>query len=329
MANLKTTYLGLELKNPVVVASNPMTGDVQHARLLEAAGAGALVLRSVFEEQIRADMENAYDALADYGSAAAIDYLRADLPMRLGPEKYVDTLRDMRKAISLPLIASINCIASDQWVSFAKKLELAGADAIELNIYDIPTSPDMTSDSIEARHIELVKAVESEVKLPVVVKLCPYYTALMNFTARLQATGVAGVVLFNRFLQPDIDVETEELQYAVNFSRPDDIRLPLRWTAILRNMLTCDIALGGGVHDATGAIKALLAGANVVYICSALHLNPHGRVIENLLAGLEAWMNRHGYADTAAFRGKLQDSDLTDGKGFERAHYVKILGSLT
>ncbi len=328
MANLKTSFLGLELKNPIVVASSPLTSNARQAQALEAAGAGALVMRSIFEEQIRGEMTNAYDALADYGTAAAIDYLRADLPMQLGPEKYVNDLKEIRKVVKIPLIASINCLASDEWVRFARKLENAGADALELNIYDIPTHGE-TSDAVEARHVKLVAAIKAEVKLPVVVKLCPYYTALLNFATRLQALNIAGMVLFNRFLQPDIDIESESLKYGVNLSRPDDIRLALRWTAILRHAITCDIALGNGVHNAEGVIKALLAGANAAYICSVLYLTPREPVIERMIADLATWMDRHGHADIAAFRGKLSETNFTDGDGFERIHYVKTLSALT
>lgn len=325
MANLKTSYLGLELKNPIVASSSPLTGSVARARELEASGVGAIVMRSVFEEQIRGEIAGMYQALEDAGTGVALDYLRADLPMRLGPEKYIEDLRSLRRELKIPVIASINCVNPDQWVTFARKLETAGADAIELNVYDIPVDPAMTSEDVETRHLDLVRAIEAEVKLPVAVKLSPYYSGLISFTRQLNALNVEGIVLFNRFLQPDIDIEAEVLKYGVHFSRAEDLRLPLRWVAILRDHLTCDLALSSGVMDAAGVVKALLAGANVAYICSVLFLQPRPAGVRGMLEGLTAWMDRKGYADLAAFRGKLRETDFRDGSGFERAHYIRTL----
>jgi dihydroorotate dehydrogenase (fumarate) len=326
--NLKTSYLGLELKNPLMVSSCPLTSSVTGAVALQAAGAAAIVVRSIFEEQIRAETAQMDEALADYGTGAALDYLRADLGMRLGPEKYIDVIRAIRKAVTLPVIASINCISSDQWVTFARKIETAGADALELNVYDIPQSPDETSDAVEARHLALVQAIRAEVKLPVTVKLSPYYTHALAFTRKLDQLGVNGLVLFNRFLQPDIDIANERLRFEVNFSREQDLLLPLRWVAILRDHVRCDLAISGGMHSGDGLVKGLLAGANVAYCCSALYHNPDPRtVIGGMLDGLTAWMRSKGHADLSAFRGALRERVLGDGQGFERAHYFKVLSS--
>ncbi|MBM4164408.1 MAG: dihydroorotate dehydrogenase-like protein [Lentisphaerae bacterium] len=326
--NLKTSYLGLELKNPLIVSSCPLTSSVTGAVAIETAGAAAIVVRSIFEEQIRAETAQMDEALADYGTGAALDYLRADLGMRLGPETYIDGLRAIRKAVTIPVIASINCISPDQWVTFARKIETAGADALELNVYDIPQSPDETSDAVESRHLALVQAIRAEIKLPVTIKLSPYYTHALAFTRKLDRLGVNGLVLFNRFLQPDIDIATERLRFEVNFSREQDLRLPLRWVAILRDHLRCDIAISGGVHTSDGLAKGLLVGANVAYCCSALYHNPDTRaVVGGMLDGLTVWMRSHGYADLAAFRGTLRERVLGDGEGFERAHYVKVLSS--
>ncbi len=324
--NLKTTYLGIELAHPLIAGSCPMTGELERARQLVEAGAAAIVMRSIFEEQIREDVAGMYDALESQGSAAALDYLRADLPMQLGPERYVENLRAMRKGLSVPVIASINCIEPDQWVSFARKLERAGADAIELNVYDIPLDGGEDSAAIEARHLELVQRIKAEVKLPVGVKLSPYYSGLLNFARRLEQLNVGGLVLFNRFLQPDIDIESLRLQYTVHRSHPNDLRLPLRWLAILRSRIGCDLALSSGVHDASALVKALLVGANAVYVCSALYRKPEGSVIDAALKGLRAWMERHDFRDLSDFQGRMREQDLKDGKGFERAHYVKALG---
>lgn len=329
MANLSTTYLGLELKNPIIASSSPLTGTLSRARELEKAGVAAVVMRSVFEEQIRGEVAGMYEALEYGDTGVAYDYLRADLPMRLGPEKYVQDLKAMRNEMKIPIIASINCVNPDQWVVFARKLELAGADALELNVYDIPVDPSMSSEDVETRHLDLVRAIESEVKIPVTVKLSPYYSSPMTFARKLQALNIEGLVLFNRFLQPDIDIENEKIKYNVHFSHPDDLRLPLRWVAILRNAVQCDLALSSGVHDYTAVIKGLLAGANAIYLCSALFLQPRQTFIRAMLSEIEAWMDRKGYATINQFRSKLSETDLNDGKGFERAHYVRTLSGGT
>ncbi len=326
--NLKTSYLGIELKNPLIVSSCPLTSSVHGARDIEAAGAAALVVRSIFEEQIRAETAQMDDALADYGTGFALDYLNADLSMRLGPEKYVDAVRAIRKAVKIPVIASINCVSSDQWVTFARKIQTAGADALELNLYDIPQNTAETSDDVEARHLKLVQAIKTEVNLPVTIKLSPYYTHALAFTRKLDRLGVNGMVLFNRFLQPDIEIETGKLRYEVNFSREQDLRLPLRWVAILRDHLRCDMAISGGVHNAACVAKGVLAGANAAYMCSALYHNTdHAAVIGGMLTGLSEWMQRKGYSGIASFRGALREQVLGDGHGFERAHYFKIISS--
>ncbi len=326
--NLKTAYLGIELKNPLIVSSCPLTSSVDGVKDLAAAGAGAVVVRSIFEEQIRAETEQMDEALAAYGTGAALDYLGADMGMRLGPEKYVDTIRAIRKAVTIPVIASINCIASANWVTFARKIEAAGADALELNVYDIPQSPDESSNAVEARHLALVQAVRAEVKLPITIKLSPYYTNTLAFARQLDRAGINGMVLFNRFIQPDIDIDNESLVYEVNLSREQDLLLPLRWVAILRDLVRRDIAISGGVHTCASVIKGLLAGANAVYLCSALYHNDnHGRVIGDMLTGLETWMSHKGHADITAFRGAMRERILGDADGFERAHYFKLLSS--
>ena len=326
MPSLATTYLGLSLKNPIVASSCPLTSELKTARALEEAGVGALVVRSIFEEQIRDEVAHMYAALEEAGSSAALDYLRADLPMRLGPEKYIENLKVLRRELKIPIIASVNCIAPDQWVKFARKIESTGVDALELNVYDIPDTPTVNSAAIEQRHTELVEAIRAEVSLPIAVKLSPYYTGLANVACRMNRLGVKGLVLFNRFLQPDIDIETLELVYEVHRSHPDDLRLPLRWIAILRNLVRCDLALSSGVHSAEAAIKALLAGANAVYCCSALYRKPEGSVTREILDGLNAWMTRHDFASIDAFRGRMRERELGDGRGFERAHYVRLVG---
>jgi dihydroorotate dehydrogenase (fumarate) len=323
MVNLKTSYLGLELKNPLVVSSNPLTNNVDSVARLEQAGAAAVVLRSIFEEQINADVSDMYAALEGDTSMAAMEYLRADLPARLGPEKYLDQIADMRKRVKIPIIASVNCVASSKWVTYAKKIEHAGADALELNLYHMPVDPGDTAVSVEARRMAAVKAVLAEVRLPVAVKLSEHYTALPSFAGMLDLLGVRGLVLFNRFLQTDVDIEKESLFYTPDFTTPKVLFSPLRWTAVLRERVRCSLAISGGIHSSNELVKALLVGADVGYICSVLHVRHDLGVIREILDGLSAWMDGKGYNALADFRGKLRETDLKDGRGFERMQYVK------
>ncbi len=325
MPDLATRYLGLPLDNPVVASASPWTFTLNGVRQLEAAGAGAIVIRSIFEEQIRADVAEMYDALGDDLSPQALAYLNADLPMRLGPERYLERVREIRAAVQVPLIASINCTHPDQWVSFARKIVATGVDAIELNVYDVPVDPFETGEAIEARHKRLVTAVRHEVRIPVAVKLGPHYASLPNLARHFDQAGVAGLVLFNRFLQPDIDTEQLTLKNTPNFSRPESIRLPMRWIAILRPMVHCSLALTGGVHGPEGAVRALLAGADVACVTSAVLLRRSADPITEVRQGLSDWMQAHGYASLDAFRGRLAERNVKDRVGFERAHYVRLL----
>lgn len=321
------TFLGLELKNPFIAASCPATGSLDGARQLEEAGAGAIVMRSIFEEEIRQEIESIYDEIGMNAPSAAQDYLRAELPFRLGSDRYIDLVREMKRELSIPVIASVNCTTADKWILFAKKLEKAGADAVELNIYDIPL--DVTEDAlaIEKRRLHLISSVASDISIPVSVKLSPYYSSLLNFARKAQDAGAKGLVFFNRFLQPDINTESMGLIEKVHFSTPADLRLPLRWIAISRDLLGCDLALSGGVHSGDDAVKAILAGADVVYICSALYSKRGFAALGDIASETAAWMQRHGFSSFADFRGRMREQNLSDGHGFERAHYMHILGN--
>lgn len=323
MACLKTSYLGLDLKNPLVASSSPLTNDVESVAKLEQCGVAAVVLRSIFEEQIASDVSDMYAALEGDTSAAALEYLRADLPGQLGPESYLDKIADLRRRVKIPVIASVNCVEASKWVNYAKKIEHAGASALELNLYHMPVNPDETSDKVEARQVALVKAVLAEVRLPVAVKLSQHYTALLPFARMLDAVGVKGLVFFNRFLQTDVDPAGEAMFYAPNYSSPKVLHSQLRWTAIVRSWVRCSMAVSGGIHSSEELVKALLVGADVGYICSALYVREDFGVIQEILDGLSAWMDRKGYPSLDTFRGKLREKDLTDGVGFERSQYVK------
>ena len=329
MADLKTTYLGLPLKNPLVASSGPLTSTPESAERLEQAGIAAIVVKSIFEEQIRADVSDMYAALEGESSGFAMEYLRADLPAQHGPEKYLETLKEMRKRVKIPIISSVNCVEPAHWVNYARKIEDAGADALELNLYHMPVSPVETSEKVEARYAALVQAVMSVVKLPVSVKLSQHVTALMPFARVLDKTGMKGLVLFNRFLQTDVDIEKETTFFAPNYSTPAVLHEQLRWVAVLRDWVRCDLAISGGIHSGDDLVKSLLVGANVGCVCSALLIRRDFGAIREILCGLEAWMARKGYDSLADFRGKLRETDLHDGHGFERSQYIKAATSLS
>lgn len=297
--DLTTTYLGLTLPNPLVASSCSLTGSPEGARKIQADGFAALVVRSIFEEDLS----------------------------RIG-DAHLANLRAIREAVTIPVIASVNCRAHASWGEFAKAIEATGVTALELNLYDIPDDSTESSAQIEKRQLDLVRQVVRSTRLPVSVKLSPYYTALIPFCRGLQDAGAKGVVLFNRFMQPDINTETGHLRYNVNFSTSRDLRLPLRWTAILREHLTLDIALTGGVHTADDAIQALLVGANVVCPCSVLYQQREGNPAGEILNGLKEWLARKGHQQVSELRGSMRNTDFGDRTGFERAHYMKTLGGV-
>ena len=327
MSNLATTYMGLKLANPLVASSCPRTFSVDSVRRLEDAGLGAVVMKSIFEEEIRVRVEGMYAELASDLHPEALDYLRADLPMRIGPEQYLERLAAIKASVNIPVIASVNCVSSDQWVAFARQIEAAGADALELNVYDISADPEMSGAALESRHINLVRDLRRDVSLPLAVKIGSFYSSIAEFARQLDEVGVSAIVLFNRFFQPDIDIETMTLRGAVNYSHPEDLRLPLRWVAILRDVVRCDLSVSTGVHDAEGAIKALLAGANTVQICSILYQQGY-EAAGRILAGLTEWMERKRFASVDEFRGRLRAGQGRDPRGFERVQYMKTLTGL-
>jgi dihydroorotate dehydrogenase (fumarate) len=297
--DLTTTYLGLPLKNPLVTSACSLTGTPEGVRKLEAAGFAAVVVRSIFEED-----------LARIGDA------------------HLANLQAIRAAATIPVIASVNCRAHASWESFARQIESTGVAALELNLYDIPVDPTESSAQIEARQLDLVRQVVAATRLPVTVKISPFYTALIPFCLALQQAGAKGLVLFNRFMQPDINTETGQLRYNVNFSVSKDMLLPLRWTAILRDQLTLDIALTGGIHTVDDAVQAILVGATVLAPCSVLYQRPEANPAGELLDGLRHWLARKGHQQISECRGAMRNTNFGDRTGFERAHYMKTLSSV-
>ena len=324
MADIAVQYMGLPLAGPVVVGACSLSGRVDNIKAAEAAGAGALVVKSLFEEQIMAEslrLEQDQQAGGEH-FAESLSYFP---PLEhAGPREHLMWVEKSRKAVKMPLIASLNAVTPEGWVGYAKQLEDTGVDALELNVYAVQTEPEPTGREVEAELYELAEKVLAEVSIPVAVKLSPYYTSVVNVVGELDRRGVRGLVLFNRFLQPDIDCEKESLRNAMGLSRPEEMRVPLRYVALLHGRVKADLAASSGVHDGAGAIKQILAGATVVQMASALYA--HG--IDHITAvneQIRQWMDRKEYATLGDFRGKLSQEDAPDRFAFERAQYVELL----
>ncbi len=328
MVDLSTTYLGLHLKNPLVAAASPLSKKVDTMRKLEDAGASAVVMYSLFEEQIVHE-SRALDHFLTHGSesfAEALSYFPDMATYNMGPEKYLEHIRKAKEAVSIPVIGSLNGISSGGWVDYARKIEQAGADALELNVYYIPTSFELSGDELEKAYVQLVKDVRAQINIPLAVKLSPYFTALPNLGRRLVQAGANGLVLFNRFYQPDLDIETLEVTPNLQLSTSEEIRLALRWVAILHGHIQADLALTGGVHTAQDMIKAVMAGANVTLLASALlaHGVEHAGVI---LAETQTWMEQYEYESIEKMRGSMSQRSVAEPAAFERANYMKALSS--
>jgi dihydroorotate dehydrogenase (fumarate) len=316
--------MGIELKNPIVVAASSISNMIDRIKLAERAGAGALVIRSLFEEQIQLDAMRMENELA-VGSESFPEALSYFPDIEHGEaDEHLMWVEKTRQEVEMPLIASLNAVSPGSWVEYAQKLADTGVDGIELNVYSVPVELDKGSPEIEAELYDIVSAVQSEVDLPVAVKLSPYYTSVANVVSELDKRAVKAVVLFNRFLQPDIDPQTESILSEMILSSGDELKLPLRWTALLYGRVEAQIALNTGVHSGLDAAKALLAGATIVQTASALLKNgiPY---LSTMLRELEDWMEEHDYETLADFRGKLSQKEADDPFTIERAHYVRLL----
>jgi len=327
-ADLSTRYLGLKLATPLVVSSNPLTGEVHSARQLEEAGAGALVLPSLFQEQIEHE-ELELARLHDFGSESyseATDYMPEFQAYNSGPDGYLRLVERMRAALSIPVIASLNGISTEGWQKHARLIESAGANALELNLLYIPTDPGETAENVENLYLEQVAAVTAAVGIPVTVKIGAHLSAPANFAARVRAAGAAGLVLFNRFLEPDIDLETMEVVPRLELSRPSEMRLPLRWIAILRPHTDLSLASTGGAHGAADAIKLILAGADAVMVASALLL--HGPpFLREMLTAMQDWFEQNEFASVEQMRGSMNHANCPNPGGYERLNYMRALMS--
>jgi dihydroorotate dehydrogenase (fumarate) len=328
MVDLSTSYLGLQLKNPLVASASPLSKKLEGFKRLEEAGASAVVMYSLFEEQITHE-SLALDHFLNRGTesyAESLTYFPDLDHYNVGPEEYLNLIAKAKQAVSIPVIGSLNGVSSGGWIDYARKIEQAGADALELNMYYLATDPELTSQELEANYIELVKAVRDQVHIPLAVKLSPYFTSLPNLARQLVTAGANGLVLFNRFLQPDLDIETLEVTPNLQLSTPAEMRLPLRWTAILYGQVKADLALTSGVHSAQDVLKAMMAGARVTMLASALLQKGIGRVTE-LLTDMQAWMESYEYTSIRQMQGSMSQQAVAEPAAFERANYMKALQS--
>ena len=324
--NLRTNWLGLDLEHPLVSGASPLVDDLDMVRRLEAAGAAAIVMHSLFEEQIAAEM-SATDAAVEHhhdAYAEALSFFPDPAETWLGPRAYLQQIARIKAAVRVPVIASLNGTTPTGWTRYARQIEEAGADALELNVYLLATRPEVDAAHLEERVIEVVSAVRESVGLKLAVKLSPFYSSLPNLARRLEAAGVDGLVLFNRFYQPDIDPEALEVSPRLVLSESSDLLLRLRWLAILHGRVRLQLAATGGVHVPIDVVKAIMAGADVVQTASSL-LRHGPEHIGVLRRGLESWMRERDYAGVEQMRGSLSLARCPDPEAFERANYSKVL----
>jgi len=326
--DLTTSYMGLSLKNPLIASSSPLTKDIDHFKKLEDAGIGAIVCHSIFEEQITQEAAELDKSLTQgtESYAEALSYFPHPTDFKLGPEEYLDLIRKAKSRIDIPVIASLNGHTQGGWVDYAKKIEQAGADAVELNVYFLAAKTETTPDDVENNYEAIIRSVKAHVTIPVAVKLSPYFSALANMATCLDQAGADGLVLFNRFYQPDINLETFEVEPNVLLSTPYDLRLPLRWIAILYGKVRASLAATSGIHTGEDVIKAVMAGADSAMVCSALLKNGIGHV-SAILKDVESWMDAHEYDSVEEMKGIMSQKKCPHPEAFERANYMKVLGS--
>lgn len=328
--DLRTRYLGLDLKHPIVASASPLTGSLDSLKRLEAAGAAAVVLPSLFEEQIEHEEMSTYNLML-YGaelSPEATGFFPEPQSQASSSDRTLALIAEAKRALKVPVIASLNGYTPGGWTKIARQFEQAGADAIELNVYFLATSLDDTAATVEARYIELVQSVAGEVRVPVAVKVAPYFSAMANMAQRLTQAGAKGLVLFNRFLQPDIELDELEVAPHLVLSTSDELRLALRWIAILRGRVKADLAATGGAHTPDDVLKLLLAGADCVMLASSLL--KHGPAhIGKLVNGVQRWLAERDYSSVEQMKGSLSQQSCPDPDAFERANYMKALKSYT
>jgi dihydroorotate dehydrogenase (fumarate) len=326
--DLRTRYLGLELKNPLVASASPLSKKVDSVRRLEDSGAAAVVMYSLFEEQITHESRELdhYLERGTHSYAESLSYFPDLDHYNLGPEPYLEHLHRIKAAVSIPVIGSLNGVSSGGWVEYAHKIEQAGADALELNIYYLPTDIDLSGAELEETYVRLVTDIRARVRLPIAVKLSPFFTSIPHIAKRFVEVGANGLVLFNRFYQPDFDLDELKVIPDLDLSTTYELRLPLRWIAILYGRIAADFALTGGVHAAQDVLKAMMAGASVAMMASELLAHGPGR-LGQMIAGIERWMEEHEYESIAQMKGCMSQRAVAEPAAFERANYMKALNT--
>lgn len=324
--DLSTTYLSLKLPHPIILGASPIVDNLDEVKQAVDAGASAIVMHSLFEEQIGLEQEGTIRSIeaAEEGSAEAISYFPKSAEYRLGPEQYLEQIAKVKKATGVPVIGSLNGTTDSGWLKYAKLIQDAGASALELNVYFLATDPKESGESIETRTLDILKTVKKSITIPVAVKLSPFYSSLAHFASRLDALGVDGLVLFNRFYRPDIDLEKLEATPTLKLSDSSELLLRLRWLAILSGKVKASLAVSGGVHTTDDAIKAVMTGASAVQLVSAV-LKNGPKAITGIRKGLEAWLATHEYESLKQARGSMSLEKSPNPAAFERANYMKIL----
>ncbi|RME09415.1 MAG: dihydroorotate dehydrogenase-like protein [Ardenticatenia bacterium] len=328
MPDLTTTYLGMKLAHPIVPSASPLSRSLDGIKRMAEAGASAIVMYSLFEEQITLESQH-LDHYLVYGSesyAEALSYFPDIHDYNVGPDEYLELIRRAKEAVDIPIIGSLNGVSTGGWIEYARYIQQAGADAIELNLYYIPTNPDLTSAEVEQMYLDVVEHVRQNVRIPIAVKVGPYFSAFANMAKRFAKAGANGLVLFNRFYQPDFNLETLDVEPRLVLSSPHEVRLPLHWTAILYGRVNVDLAITSGVHTHEEVLKGVMAGANVTMMASALLKNGVeylGTVLENV----RRWMEEHEYESIEQMRGSMSQMNIAEPAAFERANYMKVLDS--
>ena len=326
--DLTTRYLGLDLRTPLVPSASPLSNEVDNIKRMEDAGASAVVLYSLFEEQVRSEQEALEHHLA-YGTDSfpeALSFFPKLADFHTGPEEYLGKIRNAKEAVRIPVIASLNGSAIGGWIDYARKIQQAGADALELNIYSIPTALDKASTEIEQSYIDIVKAVKAATSIPVAVKLSPFFSNMANMAKRLDQAGANGLVLFNRFYQPDVNLDLLEVQPNLHLSTEHEMRLPLRWIAILHGRIKADLAATSGIHTAADVLKMLMVGADVTMLCSVLLSKGLGTIREIEIAMCD-WLTEHDYQSVRQLQGTMSQKYCADPAAFERAQYMRTIMS--
>jgi dihydroorotate dehydrogenase (fumarate) len=327
MVDLTTEYLGLKLKNPVIAGSSGLSATVKGVRELAENGAGAVVLKSIFEEEIMFEYDDIVQEAGREGvNLDQFDYYDYELKSNK-IERTINLIAESKKSVSVPVIASINCVYSHEWVSFAKQLEQAGADALELNMFFLPSDFDRTTEEKEQAYFRIIEKVQKQISIPLALKISYYFSNLGPMIQQLSDTGIAGLVLFNRFYNPDFDIDKFEVMSSNVFSSPSDLPISLRWIAIMAERVNCDLAASTGVHDGNALIKQILAGAAAVQVVSALYQRGKQH-IGTMLKTLEAWMAQKGFENLAEFRGRMSQSRSSNPAAYERVQFMRYFGGI-